>query len=555
MWRIVKRMANCKQFLFLALLAMLIMAAILAFLPIQIQHILQATYIEQNESLTHKAILVVAMLIIIYIFSSFAGQYWIRKAEYQLTLQVYNDLFEKLLHLPACQHASLDKHRTSENTLSDILFISGKITYVVTLLIRDTLTLLGLTACLIYLNNEFALLVCILIPFILLISQIITEQQDRVFAVDKQSTGHQHTKLANRLHYILENYREIRLFGGQQQEHQQLNKTAQSLLEDDNQQDNYKTFIATLCQLLLFLIVMAITYLVIQQANENKLTLDQTGAFITAILLLINPVKRLASISRMANQMKKPLERLFTVLDQPAVSTPGTGDLTDISGKLTLENVHIVVKQKTGQASYSFDFTINAGETIALIAENKATRLLLLDLLLGFHLPTTGQLKLDDQSYIEIEPGNLFAQFAIISKTPVILNDYVAGNIAYGSTECAHEAHITKVTQQTSVSKFVREMPEGLQTRVDLSGASLTTKQWQLIAIARALLKNTPVLIIDDLWIQRKSDLSDEVFIALKQIMKNRTNILLLQAMPDLRDGIDRLFLVENDSVIEVDED
>ncbi|MCB1937152.1 MAG: ABC transporter ATP-binding protein [Nitrosomonas sp.] len=547
-----RKMTACKHLLLLALLPLLVIAVILALLPFQFQHVLQAVYLKQDDSLAQKTMLTIMLLVIIYFFSSFVGQYWIRKTEYQLSLDIYNDLFNKLLYLPTWQYASLDKHLVMETTLSCTREVARATLHVITVLMRDALALFGLIVCLAYLNKEFVLLVCILIPFAFLIIPIITGQQSRKNGAWSQAIGNQTAKLADQLQYIFENFRHIRLFGGQQQEYRQLADMAQSIMKGNNQQDNYKAFVRSLCLLLLFLIIMAITYLMLQQMLEHALTLDQAGALLTAILLLITPLRRLSEVPRLLQQVRDSLKQLAILLDLPSTSIRDTEKQIQIRGKLVLEDINIFDQRKT---PYLFNLTVEAGETIVLVADDNALRMLIIDVLLGFHSPATGKIKLDDHPYPEIEATALLAQFAVISRAPVILSDRVAGNIAYGCTECTHEASMTKIAQTTGVSEFVREMPEGLQTRVDKSGASLTAKQWQLIAIARALLKNAPLLIIDDLWPRQPADVSGDVFKTLKHTMRERTNILLLQAVPEYREGIDRIYIVKNGAVTALNQD
>lgn len=540
------KMTTCRHLLFPAILTLLIMAAMQAWLPIQIQHILHAVYLKQDDSYAQRTLLTIILLVCIYCFARFAGQYWIRKTEHQLRLKIQDDVFNKLLVLPAWQHAPLEKQLVMETLLSGIKKIARKTLGILTVLMHDTLALCALIACLAYLNEEFTLLICILIPFVFLIVPIIIDQQPQNPGIWSQAVRNKTTKLVHQLQFIFKNFRHVHLFGGQQQEYRRLNDMAQSIVDEDNQQDNYNNFVSSLCLLLLCLIIMAITYLMIQQALEQNLLLDQAGALFAATLLLVTPVRRLSVIPRQLQQLDDSLNQLIGLLNTPSDSPPGKRIPKPTRGNLVLADIDLLDQRKT---PCLFDLTIETGETVALITNDDALKTQIMDSLLGFHVPETGEIKFDDLPYREIDANDLLAQFAVISRTPIILDDRVAGNIAYGGTECSHEACITRIAQTTGISGFVREMPEGLQTRVDKSGASLTVQQWQLIAIARALLKNAPVLIIDDLWPQRQSDVSSDVFKALQQTMRDRTNILLLKTLPEYRGGIDRILVVEKGAV------
>lgn len=548
--RLARMMTACGHSVFWAALAMITMAATMAFLPIQIQRILHAALIEQDESCAKTALLVFIILVIIYSVFGYIGQYWMRKADKQLVMQLNSVLFDKLLRLPVRYYQSADENHAAHAALHHARSISKTSMQTLTVLMRDTLAVAGLIACLFYLNREIAILICLLIPFVFLMLQVTTGQQKCYSDAGMQNAEPANTGLTDRLRHCLENFRHIQLLGGQQQECQHLGSTAQSILNSENQQNDYKAFAAMLCQLLIVLIGIAMVYLLMQQVIDNTLSIDQAGAFIAIMLLLVMPISRLAGVSRVPGLIQRQLEQLLAVFDLAAISAHGTVSLTEVRGELTLDQVHVRCGEKTSCRPYTLNLNIRPGETIALVTDDSAARLLLMDLLLGFSPPATGEIKLDGHDYGQIRHCDLLAQFAVIPGIPVVLSDRIAGNIAYGDTGCAHEAGIMHAIQATGVAGFVREMPEGLQTRIDDSGASLTRKQWQLVAVARAFLRNPPILIIDDLWPRHAQELADDVFKALTAVMRNRTTILLLPIMPACREGIDRILLLETGEIV-----
>src|SRR5690606_32759081 len=255
--RLASMMTACRHSFLWALSAMMIMAVIMAFLPMQIQHILRAAFVEQDESYAQTALLVFIVLIIIYSVSGYVGQYWMRKADKQLVMQLNSVLFDKLLHLPAQYYQSLSENHAAQTVLHQVRTISRTSMQALTVLMRDTFAVSGLIACLFYLNREIAMLICLLIPFVFLMLQITAGQQNRFPDATMQNAESDKTVLAGCLHRCLENFRYIQLFGGQQQECQHLDSNAQSILNSENQQNDYKAFVAMLCQLLIALIVIA----------------------------------------------------------------------------------------------------------------------------------------------------------------------------------------------------------------------------------------------------------------------------------------------------------
>lgn len=550
----------CRRSLCLALLAMLLMATFLAILPVQIQHILHAAFILRDEAQMQTALLSVIVVLVLYNAAGYCGRFWMRKADDQLGMQLNSVLFDKLLHLSAQQCRALQQRMAIDEAVSAISTVSRESAHIATVVMRDSLAVLGLIVCLIYLNKDFALLAGILVPFVFLMLQVISAPFVRHVGDNLHNSGrnpaHMHARLTAHLRRCVENFKLIRLFGGQQQEVQRLNAEVQAQFERDSQHDNYKAFVALLCQLLVCLIVVAITYLTLQQVIEDRFGLDQVGTIIAVALLLIMPIKRLAELSHRLEPVQQQLRHLFGLFDLHASPKPIDNEppaaLTEIHGILELQQVAIPVKGNTVKRFGELNLKIEARETVALVIEDRQTRALLTDMLLGFCAPATGKLMLDEHEYSTIAHTDLLRQFAVITPEPVILGERVANNIAYGDTGYTNEAHIMQTIQKTQIARFVREMPEGLQTRIDEGGGSLTHRQWQLIAITRALLKNPPVLIIDTLWPQNERESTDNVFKALIQVAHQRTTVLLLPAVPACLEGVHRLLVYQNGAFVGV---
>jgi subfamily B ATP-binding cassette protein MsbA len=156
---------------------------------------------------------------------------------------------------------------------------------------------------------------------------------------------------------------------------------------------------------------------------------------------------------------------------------------------------------------------------------------------------------LDDYLLTDISINNLHANIAIVTKDSVLLDEKVAGNIAYGAMKCANEAKITTAAQISHAMEFIREMPEGLQTDINKEGKKITTKQRQQMAIARALLKDSPILILDEMPEVGESG-PDNMFEVLEKLMQNRTTLIFNRHIPHLN-KIDRIIVLENGCIIE----
>ncbi|MDR4514418.1 ABC transporter transmembrane domain-containing protein [Nitrosomonas sp.] len=542
--QLAEKMTPCRKVLLWTFPILLIIALSLSALPLFIQVILQAAFIEKNASTLQTGFLAIMILLIIRSLTDYGSQHLARKAGDCLCAQLNADLFGTLLNLPIDRYQKLDKDQATTVALTRINEISLSTIQMLTVLVRDTLMIIGLIACMAWLDRDFALFTALLIPFAVIMLQVIQGQ----YSAKIRANAPLFTSLVNHLLRSIIHFRHIRLYGGQQQEYRLLKKISRSLQRDNAHQSNYSAFIETICLLILSMIFVAISYLMLQQGVRNQFSIDQLGAFAAATLLMIAPISRLATIPRLSQKIQKDLEQLFLLLDQRAVYSHNSQTFLETQGNLFLEAVSFCgpILEKTAQ--YKLDLHIKSGEIVAFVCQCKQERSLLIDLLLGFHQPSMGKLRLNGNPFDAMEHADLLAHFAMVSDEPVILNKTVAGNIAYGLTECAREASITAAAQLARASEFVREMPNGLQTQVDENGANMTNQQWQIIEIARAQLKNAPILILDNLWLQPNQPFLNE---ALKNLIQNRTVIVVIQSLPATEDLIDRIFLLNNGVVTE----
>ena len=194
---------------------------------------------------------------------------------------------------------------------------------------------------------------------------------------------------------------------------------------------------------------------------------------------------------------KKKIEAIFSFLDQASEQDTGTQNIQHVRGKLAFEQVRFYDDTQTKPILNHINFTIKPGETIVFTGYTEDEKNAFIDLILRFQQPTSGKILLDDYPLADIKISNLHNNIAIVSENSVLLDEKVAGNIAYGAMKCANEAKITAATQASHAMEFIREMPEGLQTLIGEKGTKISKKQYQQIAIARALLKNSPILILD----------------------------------------------------------
>ena len=544
-FRLLRRFIPYWKLLSLALFAMLIMAASLASLPIFIKQMLDSAFILKDPSLLQTTSLAIIALFIVRGMAGYVSITAVNKASSQLGVDLRTDIFSKLLTLPAGHYTHLNKN----NEIDTLIFNINQITYLtarhITILAQDCLTITGLMICILYLNQEFSVLLLLVSPLVILIIQITHDHLNKL----DQKTRLASNKLIQQLHQSIQHYREIRLDGGQMHECQRLGKIAEPVYHAEMQQAMIRATIIPLGQIITALILIAIIYFILQQTLNHGLSLDEVGALIAATLLLISPIQRIAGIPKQLQHDQKKIETLFSFLDQVSEQDTGTQNIQPIYGKLTFEHVRFFNATQTKPILNHISFTFKPGETIVFTGYTENEKNAFIDLILRFQQPTSGKILLDDYPLADIEINNLHSNIALVSENSVLLDEKVADNIAYGAMRCANEAKITAAAQASHAMEFIREMPEGLQTRIGEEGIKISKKQCQQIAIARALLKDSPILILDGIPATDEPD-SGHLLSTLEKLIQNRTTLIFNPHIPNLK-KIDRIVVLENGCIIE----
>jgi subfamily B ATP-binding cassette protein MsbA len=528
-----------------ALSAMLIMAATMALLPILVQHIVDGAFIRQDPSLIQTTSLAIIALFIIRGAAGYASLHATGKASGKLGMDLRMDFFNKLLALPVNCYAHLNHHQIGA-LIAHINAVTWTVTRHVALLAQDSLTIVGLMICALYLNQEFSILLLLAIPLIVLIQQMTNNHSSKperknLLAVEN---------LIQHLSQSIEHYRKIRLDGGQTHESQRLDKISGTLFEAEMQQTKVTAMMLPLGQVITALILTAVTCIIALQAINGALGLPETSALITIALLLMQPVQRIANLPRQLEHDQKTLETIFAFLDQTPEQDIGTLSIPRSDGKLVFDHVRFGKDTQTKPILNHIHLSIRPGEVIVFTGYTGEEKNALIDLILCLQQPSSGEILLDDHALPDIRLNHLYANIALIPADTFLLDERIAGNIAYGAMRCANEARITAAAQASHAMEFIRQMPEGLQTKIGREeDTEISKKQLQQLTIARAFVKDTPVLIVDEIPAAHEPD-SANLLSALERLMQNRTTLIFNQHIPRLR-KIDRIVILENGCITE----
>ncbi|MDP3282176.1 MAG: ABC transporter transmembrane domain-containing protein [Nitrosomonas sp.] len=529
----------------LALFAMTTMAAALASLPILIKQILESTFIDEDPSLMQTAVLAMIALFIIRGIASYLSIFTVNKATGKLGIDLRLDFFNKLLTLPVSQYSHLNKNNEINTLISNIHQITQTTPRYITIITQDSLAIIGLIICTLYLNQEFSLLLLLVTSFVVLVTQMTHSHLNR----PDQESLLASKNLIQHLSQSIAHHRKIRIDGGQMYESQRLGKISETIYHAEMQQAIVKAIAVPAGQIITALILTAVIYMVALQVITGALNLHEVGALISVVLLLILPIQRIAGLPKQLAHDQKIIETIFSFLDQASEHDTGIISIPHVSGKFVFEQVRFCSDIHATPILNHINFTIKPGEVTVFTGYTAEEKNALINLILHLQQPASGRILLDDHPLADIQLNNLHANIAMLTEDDYLLDEKIAGNIAYGTMRCANEAKITTAAHASHAMEFIRHMPEGLQTQIGKTDTTINKQQFRQLAIARALVKNAPILILDEIPTHEESN-PGNLLSALEKLMQNRTTLIFNQHIPQLK-KIDRIVVLENGCITE----
>ncbi len=545
--RLLKYVAPYRRVFALALLGMMIVAATEPALPAVLKPLLDGTFVKKDEAIMHWIPLVIVGLFVVRGLAEYMAQYSITWVGNKVVMDLRNTMFDKLLQLPTRYY---DNHPTG-NLISKLTFDVGQVTAaattVLTVIFKDTLSIIGLLAWMLWLNWKLTLLALVMTPIIVGVVRLISVRLRRSSRDAQRAMG----DITQVLGEAIDGHKVVKLFGGQQYEAgrfgEQINRVRRFIMK----QTTAAAASVPIVQFVAALALASIIYFATQQSNADQITIGGFISFITAMLMLTAPLKRITSVNEPLQRGLAAAESVFELIDQPSESDLGAAMIARARGEIRFEDVSFTYDDAERLALDHINLTVAPGETVALVGASGSGKTTLANLVPRFYHPTLGRITLDGHDLEDLKLASLRANIALVSQDVVLFNDTVAANIAYGVMNGAAEADIIAAAEAAHAMEFIRRLPRGLQTLVGENGAKLSGGQRQRLAIARALLKNAPVLILDEATSALDSESERHVQAALETLMRGRTTIVIAHRLSTIEKA-DRIVVLDKGRIAEI---
>ena len=531
----------------LSLLAMVLTAATEPLFPAMMKPLLDGSFVTRDT--THLYLIPVAVLGIFLLRGvlTYVSSYTMGWVSNRLILDIRQAMFDRLLAQPMGYFDNQSSGVLISKVSNDVGGVIGAATTVLTVLVRETLTVVGLLAWMLYLNWKLTLITLVIAPGITLAIRLFSKRMRDMSRESLKAMG----SLTQVLEEAIECQKVVKVFGGQSYEAGRFDRAAQALRGFNMRQTIAAAATVPIAQFFAAIALAIIITMAVSESAANALTVGGFVSFITAMLMLLSPLKHLADVNAPLQRGLASAESVFALLDARPEPDAGTQRLQRVKGRIELQGVTFAYPCAGRRAVDAVDLAIEPGETVALVGPSGGGKSTLVNLLPRFYLPNEGRILIDGTDYRDATLTSLRANIALVSQDVALFNDTVAANIAYGRMATSDRATIEAAAVAAHALEFIREMPQGFETLIGENGVRLSGGQRQRLAIARALLKNAPILLLDEATSALDSESERHVQEALETLMRGRTTIVIAHRLSTI-ERADRIVLMQRGRIAEI---
>jgi len=453
---------------------------------------------------------------------------------------------DHLLRMPTSFYDATSSGLLLSRVTFDAQQVAAAASEAVTVSIRNTLTIAFMLGYLLYINWQLTLIAFLAFPLVGLTIQKINRRLRRVAGLVQDRTA----VLTHVLEEAIGGHRIVKVFGGETYESDRLRAASNRLRVAMAKQAAAAALGTPINQIIVSFAVGAILWIAIRQSAGSNYGAGDFVTYVLALLHLLNQLKTLSNVTATVQRGLTAAASVFALIDEPPEVDTGTVDLGRVRGEIRFEGVTKRYSPEAPQALSGVDLVIAPGESVAVVGPSGGGKTTLINLIPHFYAPTEGRLLLDGQDLSTIHLRELRRQISLVSQEIVLFNDTIAANIAYGMMAGAPHEAIERAAEAANALDFIRAQPDGFETIVGERGIRLSGGQRQRIAIARAILKDAPILILDEATSALDTESEALIQTALETLMRGRTTIVIAHRLSTVV-HCDRIIVLEQGRIVE----
>jgi subfamily B ATP-binding cassette protein MsbA len=528
-----------------AVLAMVAAAATEPAFAALIKPMIDGSFVGRDPWLAKAVPIAIVIVFVLRGLTSFASSYALSWISRNVVMRIRSDLFARMLRLPTRFYDNNATGMLLSKIIYNVEQVSRAGTNAVTTLIKDSLTVLGLIAYMAYLSGWLVLIFLVVGPVISFMVMWVSRRFRKLSRRIQHSMG----EVASIAEEGLEGHQVIKLFDAQDYEQQRFDTANQYNARQLLKFEATKSGNSPVVQLLAAIALAAVVYLATLPNVIENITPGTFISFIAAMLLLMPPLKRLTEVMSPIQQGIAAGESLFEIIDAPIEVDTGERTLARAQGRIEFRDVYFNYPNKSDVLK-GIDLHVEPGETVALVGRSGSGKTTLVSLLPRLYDVARGEILLDGHSLHDYRLPDLRRQIAMVGQHVVLFNDTIGANIAYGHGEYDRDA-VLAAAKAAHALEFIERLPQGLDTPIGENGVMLSGGQRQRLAIARALLKDAPILILDEATSALDSESEQQIKAALDVLMQSRTTLVIAHRLSTIENA-DRIVVMHEGRIVEV---
>jgi subfamily B ATP-binding cassette protein MsbA len=456
------------------------------------------------------------------------------------------DVFDKFLTLPTRFFESQSIAPLLSRMTYNAEMVAEAGANVITVMVRDLLTVVACTGVMLWHSVRLTAFVAIVVPLIAIVVRVLSRAFRRYSGRIQDSIG----DVTRVTEEVLRGNRVVKVFGGHDYEKKRIVEADESNRKQNMKLIGARALGVAVTQVLFAFGIAGVIFVAGKEAALGQLSPGTFISFIGAMILMLQPLRRLTNLNASLQRGITAADSLFAVIDEDDERDLGTFRKDRVDGAVEFKDVSFSYGREDAPILADLSLRVEAGKTLAIVGHSGSGKSTLVSLLPRFYDVDAGSILLDDTPIEDYALDNLRDNLSLVTQDVVLFNDTIANNLAYGQLRQRPRADLLKAAEAAHIIEFVKDMPEGLETIVGDRGVLLSGGQRQRIAIGRALLKDAPVLILDEATSSLDTQSERHIQDALSSLMKDRTTLVIAHRLSTV-EGADRIIVLDKGSIVE----
>nr|WP_272913768.1 lipid A export permease/ATP-binding protein MsbA [Frateuria defendens] len=511
-----------------------------------IKPMIDGLFVEKDPGTIFWLPVLILIIAVVRAFASYYSDYGMGVLSRSVVQDIRKDVFASYLRLPVPFFA----REASGQQISRITYTSDQVAKASTTafksMVQDSLLVVGLIGTMLVNSPYLTLALLLMVPSMVGVVTWISRRYRRISRRVQNTMG----SVAGSVREAVDGHREVRIYGAQAGEQRRFDEVAERTAQFNLKISSTSALSSAMVQTTAALALAGIVWLATRPWQIDSMTAGTFTAVMFAMAGLMTPLKRLTNVQGDIQRGVAAAEELFETMDLPPERDAGTRTLARSRGDLRFEHVGLAYENSTAQVLQDISLLCPHGSVTALVGRSGSGKTSLVSLLPRFYAPSSGRIVLDGEDYESYTLASLRRQIAWVGQHVVLFDGTVAENIAYGELAGASEAEIAAAAEAANAMEFIERLSQGLNTPIGEDGSLLSGGQRQRIAIARAILKNAPILVLDEATSALDTHSERLIQQALQGLMRDRTTLVIAHRLSTI-EGADQIAVMDQGRIVE----